>query len=513
MACDDGDIIAYYTHQLNAEIIRNLAVQRGSISETVHSRLIAVSSNRHEITVFAFAIGGNIMESDETIVNDVFPNQDISAANQRHPMSSYSPRAEEGNSSDGNESLEHSDPTNYYIPPSHDTSATNEAFPLRHVHPGSAREKRQCGYKLVFNPLGRNIPSIDFSSDQNFDADSIFATDVCGNLWSLDLWMASGGWRLSGARPFRVQYSSDHHPTPLGDFKIETTPQVALGCDQPAIVQHTCGFFDIDCTTSDVRDTADTLSPALESDEANTTAIHNMERVSEKFSRQNLTTEDLHRSLNLPQPVIEDKTCWQDFLRQLNSSKTTKHQSTGNFPPDLDKASSPQGVAIFQTLRTSVQLLPRSVGLPSTICHDVLNGVASIERIWNNPNGLGLGLVNYHRLNMIAKIPELSLLVVASQIGVVALFTLTRLKNGFSQHGPVVMLRLDLVLPFSQHVRFLKKGDPLLGMAVSPQPSSEPWDARKSTRPRRWRLMLTYFSGAVMSYELSRGENDELWII
>lgn len=122
-------------------------------------------------------------------------------------------------------------------------------------------------------------------------------------------------------------------------------------------------------------------------------------------------------------------------------------------------------------------------------------------------------LINYHRLNMIAKISELSLLVVASQIGIVALFTLTRLENGFSQHGPVVMLRLDLVLPFIQQISVLDNDVPLLGIAVSPQPSSEPWDARKSTRPRRWRLMLTFFGGAVMSYELSRGENDELWVI
>jgi hypothetical protein len=34
MACDDGDIIAYYTHQLNDEINRNLTVRRGLISET-----------------------------------------------------------------------------------------------------------------------------------------------------------------------------------------------------------------------------------------------------------------------------------------------------------------------------------------------------------------------------------------------------------------------------------------------------------------------------------------------
>jgi hypothetical protein len=108
---------------------------------------------------------------------------------------------------------------------------------------------------------------------------------------------------------------------------------------------------------------------------------------------------------------------------------------------------------------------------------------------------------------------QLSLLVVASQIGKVALFTLTRLENGFSCHGPVVMLRLDFVLPFADQHRLLRPPKPLLGIAVSPQPSSEPWDARRSTRPRRWRLMLTYFDSSIMIYELSREENDELWII
>jgi len=119
----------------------------------------------------------------------------------------------------------------------------------------------------------------------------------------------------------------------------------------------------------------------------------------------------------------------------------------------------------------------------------------------------------YNRLNMLIKIPELSLVAAASQMGLVALFTLTKLDGGFSKHGPVVFCRLDAILPFEEHTVLLNPRQPLLGIAVSPLPSSERWDARKSLRPRRWRLILTYFDSSVVSYELSRKENDELLII
>lgn len=188
MACDDGDIIAYYTHQLNAEISRNLAVQRGSISETApmfhenvgitawglaiheHSRLIAVSSNRHEITVFAFAIEGNILDSDDTTENDVFPNHDSSAANQSHPMYNGSP----GSSKTTNDDW----PPGPYI----SSTATREFPSLRYLL-CSAREGRHHNYKSVYHLDCPNIPSIDFYSGQDLHADSIFATDISGNLW------------------------------------------------------------------------------------------------------------------------------------------------------------------------------------------------------------------------------------------------------------------------------------------------------------------------------------------
>jgi hypothetical protein len=127
--------------------------------------------------------------------------------------------------------------------------------------------------------------------------------------------------------------------------------------------------------------------------------------------------------------------------------------------------------------------------------------------------GLDPHVEMYNRLNMLVRVPELSLIAAASQMGLVALFTLTKLEDGFSKHGPAVFCRLDAILPFEEHTTLLDPQRPLLGIAVSPLPSSERWDAKKSLRPRRWRLILTYFDSSVVSYELHRKENEELLII
>jgi hypothetical protein len=92
-----------------------------------------------------------------------------------------------------------------------------------------------------------------------------------------------------------------------------------------------------------------------------------------------LTRLSPQRFVNLPQPVTYDLTGWQYFLDELDASKGIKPLGTGTFSPDPGKASSPEGVAIFQTLRTSVQLLPCTRRLPSTICDDFMSGRAAVR--------------------------------------------------------------------------------------------------------------------------------------
>jgi hypothetical protein len=110
------------------------------------SRLIAVSSNLREITVFTLAIKGDTLDG--------------------------------GESSDNEDILEDD--------PSYDIPAAKEEFPLLPYCPSSVRQGRHSGYRLVFSLgyQGHNVPSIDFSSNQDFEAESIFATDIRGNLVS-----------------------------------------------------------------------------------------------------------------------------------------------------------------------------------------------------------------------------------------------------------------------------------------------------------------------------------------
>jgi hypothetical protein len=137
-------------------------------------------------------------------------------------------------------------------------------------------------------------------------------------------------------------------------------------------------------------------------------------------------------------------------------------------------------------------------------------------------SGLALGIENYDRLNMGAQIPELGIVIIASQIGRVAVLSLnTRKTCKGSKRARYNAFRVDWFLPFkSQEDELLRPiAAPLLGIAVSPiqgqqhRPKS-PGDgisdglasssSRAGTSSRRYRLMLTYYDHTVLSYELGR---------
>ena len=124
-------------------------------------------------------------------------------------------------------------------------------------------------------------------------------------------------------------------------------------------------------------------------------------------------------------------------------------------------------------------------------------------------------LVEFSRLNMSAQIPEFGLVVIACQVGRVALLTTTQGK-GRRKPG----MRLDWMLPFkSQEEKGDRPNVPLIGIAVGPiqgrlfatnrpeetlpgEAHSESW--RKVEPMRRYRLMLTYLDQTVLSYEIGR---------
>ncbi len=162
-AYDDGDVAAYYTHAIvrcikaNSEQVRgpgasaprqvahpklffheNVAKSAWGLAIHEQSRLIAVSSNLHEVTVFAFAL-------THTDVAVKFPAFDESPA----------------------------------------LACGKTAFQLQRHFLSRTRTWR------VILPLGRtanNIPNISFVDDEIGEAEKVAAIDIVGNVWLLDIW-------------------------------------------------------------------------------------------------------------------------------------------------------------------------------------------------------------------------------------------------------------------------------------------------------------------------------------
>lgn len=103
---------------------------------------------------------------------------------------------------------------------------------------------------------------------------------------------------------------------------------------------------------------------------------------------------------------------------------------------------------------------------------------------------------------MVHCIPDLSLVVAASQKGRAAIFRLTRVADDFC-------MRLDTVLPREssggERGRERRPSAALLGVAVSPvQERRGPKCSEGMWGRKRWRLMMVYMDGSVLSYELGR---------
>jgi hypothetical protein len=163
---------------------------------------------------------------------------------------------------------------------------------------------------------------------------------------------------------------------------------------------------------------------------------------------------------------------------------------------------------ILHTTESVVRLLSSAPTVdPLVICRQPLHQSYDPQSVY---------LAHYERLNMVLSVPELSLAIVASQAGRVALLTLT------CRDGRDPAFRIEHILPYeSQEQEGQRPVNPLLGVAVGPVQGREKVSAsagllepgtlrnrlqlwRKYERLRRYRLMLTYADHTVLSYELAR---------
>jgi hypothetical protein len=203
---------------------------------------------------------------------------------------------------------------------------------------------------------------------------------------------------------------------------------------------------------------------------------------------------------------------WQEIIKreagcygEATSDSSQENASTeAQADQDECEIDLPAGHAILRTYNQDIELLPPDY--PNTL-RTFFRGIVR-QQLGN----LRDQLRHFDRLNMLAVIPELSLVIATSQIGRAALITLTRLGDDFPSAGPVVMFRLDLILPLKIHEDKNRPYVPLAGMAVAPLQASE---AVKKGRwvGKRWRLLLHYVDQTILSYELYRSEGEELIVL
>jgi hypothetical protein len=121
-------------------------------------------------------------------------------------------------------------------------------------------------------------------------------------------------------------------------------------------------------------------------------------------------------------------------------------------------------------------------------------------------------LRDFERLNLNAYIPELGVVVLASQKGRAIVLSLTRLSA--STQYPAEMrgnagntnycMRVTAILPFAHQERANQRPFALLhGIAAGPIQGSEDVEPER----RRWRLMMMYQDHSILSYELGRQKN------
>ncbi|RBR09780.1 uncharacterized protein FIESC28_09737 [Fusarium coffeatum] len=577
LACyDDGDVVAYYTKDLAKRIFtcrgtsdvlhksapeqffhENTGISAWGLSIHQKSRLIAVSSNHHEVVVFALALTQN--------------------------------------------------------PPSHRTAITPQ--------PATQTRTRNWRIVIRLPPAADNIPNICFIDDCHGNAQRVGAVDIKGNLWLADIWQGntgpiqvrplsgflirseefypalSRGWGVFALdeRDFLKVKTKEElfgipenqtENVPVGNgcsqqlvnirkalSEIPDNPHLApfpLSAREPILLGPGAGMplpwgpalfqtgFAMPDGTGLGSDGSDAGEDELEEDTEESEGEGDSEG-SEIDMEADIFIPDW--SSNHTQQVdgsLPDNLYGWDT--RLNQEGFKGQDASGNNanPHNLDMTYFPHSNTVHPTPRSALKMLAfvrsgksternrhpltspdhledlgKKLFLLRTYEKDIeLRSFAS-NTSENSPPEFGVicpdaltfgrfrnvGLRgHFHatsRMNMIAMVPELSLMVIGSPIGRVVLITLTRRARtgehdqGSWEHG----FRVEWVLPTKSDEdkhRKVKNLRPLHGMALGPVQVGDDVGGKVGgggpAMPRRYRLMLHYRNHDILSYELTREE-------
>ncbi|KAI1094936.1 hypothetical protein F5B19DRAFT_442606 [Rostrohypoxylon terebratum] len=501
LAYDDGDVIAYYTRHIENELLRrerggriNKSVPGPFFHENVdksawglavhkQSRMIAVSSNYHDVTVFVFALTG-------------LPYYHIPGVDDLELFRAII-RDEHGRFVDRRE-----------------RSSQLAAGITRHfLDDGriaaleTAVRRRDANWRIIIETgdrVGANIPNIAFSSDVNGEAENIVAVDISGRLWFLDFWAFNQRHYLKADGLHPGQPRLRHHGLAIHSHKPRGWGVLVLPESSFLPVRNKD-----DAIGMSLEDAKYVSSEKLGSWIDISQGIKNVENNSRvhPWVRWGHHTQFAFNPLEPRRAQIEQS--WFDFASPMSSasrkdrardmmSRRERESHPDYQNPPRSKAILGDGSSIMRTYEMDIEL--RSFD-------DVSRGIMFekvIDQMRPSQAVLPSMRMAHERLANLIHVPELSLVVAASLCGRVALVTLTRpMEKGLSFKRA---FRVDAILPTAEEEDKQKRPIcPLLGVAVGPVPfSGSPELAERPINPRPYRIMLHFYDLSILSYNISR---------
>lgn len=200
------------------------------------------------------------------------------------------------------------------------------------------------------------------------------------------------------------------------------------------------------------------------------------------------------------------KTLFPELEKDIDRFSDTTHAKTRpgfiDLPFNLLETDE-RDIHLFRDIRfdADVKRRPPDSSYSQVLCQQALN-----QRM---PPGFNY-LTQMERLNMIAQIPELGVVIIGNPVGRVGILTMTRWEAQ-EQSG----YKIECILPFnSEEDKGLRPRKPLMGMAVGPIQGHGAALPHESPRmglrpPGRFRLLMTYCDHTILSYEISRPDGEE----
>ncbi|KAE9987558.1 hypothetical protein EG328_000550 [Venturia inaequalis] len=518
VACDDGDVIGYYTHRIE-DVLNHTKVEEEDCENQLHffaynvglsawglsihsmSRKIAIGSNTQDITVYSFGLC----------------------------MPEYS------------EELTEFVKTNYVNP-----------------------TRRLCDETIKLQQFGSNIPSVAFcNNDEDLEGRLIAVGTIAGGISILNLrtlkpleWLQIGFCRQYERGGGCWCCSSGLQHASWGLIWLDRKSFLPVSRQIPqkgsgyGYVQFTDAWNGTD--KANVVPDSDGIGhtsyfPLMPHNEPTDSRENKIQEVEVEFSREHIelissiTWSERRRRArygNIPPPPGEDVCTAQDL--RWHSSWEPRENVTLNNGTILEAA---LGIAqLKHMLGVEVEGTPEDAGpdyhhpnIPCPLfvaskkdaCIIPPKGKSkTLEPVIGYCNVLDQNVVdgpededpkpwfdNQHmdRLSLQAHIPELGIVITATPKGRAAVYTLCQSPDG-PEDAPVYFHRLDWMLPLkSQEDAGERPLAKLIGIATGPLQGTlgPPRDGAKS---RRYRLMLHYSDHTILSYLLQKEADKINWV-